>query len=193
MTDPESQGATPAGSLPDGRGPGGPGDFLPTRLTIDPTAYVSPAAILLGHVTLGAHSSVWPTAVLRGDWAPVEVGARTNLQDGAILHTAEDTPCRLGNGVTVGHRAVVHAAVVEDGCLIGIGAIVLTGARIGAGSLVGAGALVAEGAQIPPGSLVLGMPARVIRPVDAALRRLIEGAAENYVEYCRRYREGRMG
>jgi len=178
--------ATPAG-------PGGPGAFLPTRLVIDPTAYVSPAAVLLGDVTLGAEASVWPTAVLRGDYAAIEVGNESNLQDGVIVHTDQDAPCRVGARVTVGHRAVLHAATIEDDSLIGIGAILLTGVHVGRGSFVGAGAVVPEGTRIPPGSLVLGIPGRVVRGVDAALRTRIERSAQNYVLYTRAYRDGRIG
>jgi carbonic anhydrase/acetyltransferase-like protein (isoleucine patch superfamily) len=175
------------------RDPGGPGDFLPTRLAIDPSAYISPAAVLLGTVTIGADASVWPTAVLRGDYAPIELGAESNLQDGVIVHTDQDAPCRVGARVTVGHRAVLHAATIEDDSLIGIGAILLTGVHVGRGSLVGAGAVVPEGMRIPPGSLVLGVPERVVRGVDAAMRARIERSAQNYVLYTRAYRAGRIG
>jgi carbonic anhydrase/acetyltransferase-like protein (isoleucine patch superfamily) len=160
---------------------------------VDPSAYVSPAAVLLGRVTIGADASVWPTAVLRGDYAPIELGAESNLQDGVIVHTDQDAPCRVGARVTVGHRAVLHAATIEDDSLIGIGAILLTGVHVGSGSLVGAGAVVPEGMRIPPGSLVLGVPGRVVRPVDAAMRARIERSAQNYVLYTRAYRAGRIG
>ena len=167
------------------------GTLLADRLEIDPTAWVAPDAVLLGDVRLDAHASVWPGTVLRGDLAPIEIGRRTNLQDGVIVHTDPGYPVKVGCGVTVGHRAVVHAATVEDDCLIGIGSLVLTGARVGAGSLVGAGAVVTEGAQVPPGSVVLGVPGRVIRTVDPELRKRILGSAVRYVEYARQYREGR--
>ena len=173
--------------------PGGAGDFLANRLAIASTAYVAPSAVLVGHVQVGDDSSVWPVAVLRGDYAPIEVGSESNVQDGAVLHVDQNAPCRLGDRVTVGHRAVVHGATVEDDCLVGIGAVILTGARIGAGSLVGAGAVVPEGTQIPPGSLVLGVPGRVARAVDRALEERIRQSAANYVRYARAYREGRLG
>jgi carbonic anhydrase/acetyltransferase-like protein (isoleucine patch superfamily) len=160
---------------------------------VDPSAYISPAAVLLGTVTIGAEASVWPTAVLRGDYAAIEVGAESNLQDGVIVHTDQDAPCRVGARVTVGHRAVLHAATIEDDSLIGIGAILLTGVHVGRGSLVGAGAVVPEGMRIPPGSLVLGVPGRVVRSVDAAMRARIERSAQNYVLYTRAYRAGRIG
>jgi carbonic anhydrase/acetyltransferase-like protein (isoleucine patch superfamily) len=175
------------------RDPGGPGDFLPKRIDVDPSAYVSPAAVLLGRVTIGAEASIWPTAVLRGDYAEIEIGAASNLQDGVIVHTDQDAPCRVGARVTVGHRAVLHAATIEDDSLIGIGAILLTGVHVGRGSFVGAGSVVTEGTRIPPGSLVLGVPGRIVRAVDPAMQARIERSAQNYVLYTRAYREGRMG
>jgi carbonic anhydrase/acetyltransferase-like protein (isoleucine patch superfamily) len=183
--------AVPSPAAP--RDPGGPGDFLPTRIEIDPSAYVSPAAVLLGRVTIGAEASVWPTAVLRGDYAAIEIGAESNLQDGVIVHTDQDAPCRVGARVTVGHRAVLHAATIEDDSLIGIGAILLTGVHVGSGSFVGAGAVLPEGTRIPPGSLVLGVPGRVVRAVNETLRARIERSAQNYVLYTRAYRAGRIG
>ena len=175
------------------REPGGPGDFLTNRIDVASSAYVASSAVLLGHVRVGSDSSVWPTAVLRGDYAAIEIGSETNVQDGAVLHVDQDAPCRLGDRVTVGHRAVVHGATVEDDCLIGIGAVVLTGVRVGVGSFVGAGAVVPEGAQIPPGSLVLGVPGRVVREVDPELSDRIRQSAANYVLYSRAYGEGRLG
>jgi len=193
VREPRSSEHPPVPSPAAPRDPGGPGDFLPTRLVVDPSAYISPAAVLLGTVTIGAEASVWPTAVLRGDYAAIEVGAESNLQDGVIVHTDQDAPCRVGARVTVGHRAVLHAATIEDDSLIGIGAILLTGVHVGRGSLVGAGAVVPEGMRIPPGSLVLGVPGRVVRSVDAAMRARIERSAQNYVLYTRAYRAGRIG
>jgi len=167
--------------------------FEGKRPTIAPTAYVAPSAVLLGHVRIGPQSSVWTTVVLRGDYSPIEIGSFTNLQDGAVVHGDDGFPSRLGDRVTVGHRAVVHASVVEDDCLVAIGAILLTGVRVGAGSFIGAGSVVPEGTTIPPGSLVLGVPGRIIRPVDDGLRERIRQSADNYVEYARGYREGRLG
>lgn len=135
--------------------------FVPPR--IDPAAYVSPHAVVMGDVRLAAHSSVWPMAVLRGDINFIEVGEGSNIQDGTIVHLAEDLPVIVGKMVTVGHRAILHACTVEDNCLIGMGATILDGAVIGAGSIVGAGALVTKGTQVPPGSLIVGMPAKIVR------------------------------
>lgn len=172
---------------------GGCGDFLPNRIELAASVYVAPSAVLLGHVRIGEDSSIWPTTVLRGDYAPIEIGRETNVQDGSVLHVDQDAPCRLGDRVTVGHRAVVHAATVEDDCLIGMGSVVLTGARVGAGSLVGAGAVVPEGMQIPPGSVVLGLPGRVVKAVTPRLAARIRQSAANYVLYARGYRDGRLG
>ncbi|HEY3286384.1 MAG TPA: gamma carbonic anhydrase family protein [Gemmatimonadaceae bacterium] len=141
--------------------------------------------MLIGSVTLGRDASVWPTAVLRGDSDTIVIGDETNVQDGTIIHVDPGKPVRVGNRVTIGHRAVIHGCTIEDDCLIGIGAIILNGAVIGTGSMVGAGAVVAEGMKVPPGSLVLGVPGKVVRPVDAELRARIERGAKSYVEKIR--------
>ncbi|HKY33454.1 MAG TPA: gamma carbonic anhydrase family protein [Candidatus Polarisedimenticolia bacterium] len=169
--------------------------ILPTRLAIDPTAFVAPGAILRGDVTLGARSSVWYGAVLRGDLAPVAVGDDTNVQDGAILHVETGGPATLGRRVTVGHRAVVHACTVEDDCLIAIGAIVLSGARVGRHSIIGAGALVKEGWDVPPLSLVLGVPGRIVRQVTGEEMERVARNWEVYVAYAEQHKiaEGRDG
>lgn len=158
------------------------------RLRLDPTAWIAPGAVVTGEVTLGARASVWFQTVIRGDSAPVVVGADTNLQDGTVVHEDDGLPALVGARVTVGHRAIVHGCVIEDDCLIGMGAILLSGARIGAGSLVGAGALVREGQQIPPGSLVVGAPARVLGPVAPAHREAIARGASHYAELAASYR-----
>jgi carbonic anhydrase/acetyltransferase-like protein (isoleucine patch superfamily) len=163
-----------------------------TRLQVDPSAFVARTAVLVGEVSVGARSSVWYGAVLRGDLAPVHVGADTNVQDAAILHVEEGVEVRLGDRVTVGHAAVIHAAAVEDDCLIGIGAKILSGARIGRGSIIGAGALVREGAEIPPGSLVLGIPGRLVRPVSETEVQRIQEGWRAYVDYAAAYRAGRV-
>jgi carbonic anhydrase/acetyltransferase-like protein (isoleucine patch superfamily) len=123
---------------------------------VDPTAWIAPGAVVVGDVTLGAESSVWYAAVIRADGDPIRIGPRTNVQDGAVLHSDPGIGIDLGAGVSVGHRAVLHGCVVEDDVLVGMGAIVMNRARIGAGSVIAAGALVPEGRQVPPGSLVLG-------------------------------------
>lgn len=150
--------------------------------SIAKTAWVHPAAVVIGDVTLGDDVSVWPTAVLRGDRDAIRVGARSNVQDGAVVHCDPGKPCLIGERVTIGHRAVVHGCTIGDGALIGIGAIVLNGAVVGAGSLVAAGAVVGEGMQIPPGSLVLGVPAKVRGPLNDAQRERVERGYETYVQ-----------
>ncbi|GDX86471.1 gamma carbonic anhydrase family protein [Gemmatimonadota bacterium] len=159
---------------------------------IHETAFIHASATVLGNVSLGALSSVWPGAVLRGDTDRIEVGDESNVQDGAVLHCDENIPCIIGKRVTIGHGAVVHGAIVEDGALIGIGAVVLNNARIGAGSLVAAGAVVAEGAVIPPHSLVLGVPARVKGPLSDAQRARVAHGYEAYVQLAATHRAGRV-
>ena len=167
--------------------------YLPTRLQIDPSVFIAPGAVVVGAVSIGAESSVWYHATLRGDMAPVTVGRASNIQDGAVVHVHDDHPAIIGDRVVVGHRAVVHGARVEDEVLIGMGAILLNGSVIGRRSLVGAGAVVPEGFQVPPGSLVLGVPGRVVRPLaEAEVERILNNARQ-YVEYARRYREGELG
>jgi carbonic anhydrase/acetyltransferase-like protein (isoleucine patch superfamily) len=139
--------------------------FLFAQPQIDPTAYVAPEAVVIGDVRLAARVSVWPTAVLRGDINFIEIGEGSNIQDGSIVHLAEDLPVRVGKLVTVGHRATLHACTVEDNCLIGMGATILDGAVIGRGSIIGSHALVTKGMEVAPGSMVMGMPAKVIRPL----------------------------
>jgi carbonic anhydrase/acetyltransferase-like protein (isoleucine patch superfamily) len=145
---------------------------------------------VLGDVTLGARASVWYGAVLRGDMAPITVGEATNLQDGTIVHVDEGVPATIGARVGVGHRAILHGCTVEDDCLVGMGVILLNGVLVGSGSVIAAGAVVPEGVVIPPGSLVMGVPARVVRPVDDALRDRIRHTWEHYVAEAERHRAG---
>ena len=146
--------------------------------------------MVLGDVTLGPHASVWYGCVLRGDMAPIVVGARSNVQDGTIVHVDEGKPALIGAQVGIGHRAVIHGCVIEDDCLIGMGSVLLNDVRIGSGSVVAAGAVVTEGTKVPPGSLVMGVPARVARPVDAALRERIRSTWTHYVTQAERHRSG---
>lgn len=157
---------------------------------VAPSAWVHPAATVIGRVTLGDDVSVWPGAVLRGDRDAITVGAETNVQDGAVLHCDPGLPCIIGARVTIGHRAVVHGCTVEDGAMIGIGAIVLNGAVIGAGALIAAGTVVAEGKVIPPGSLVMGVPGRVLRPLTAEQRERVARGYATYVALKESYRAG---
>ena len=137
------------------------GDLEPQ---IDMSAYVHPDAVVIGNVQMAAGSSLWPTAVARGDLEQISIGAGSNVQDGAVLHGDPGQPVRLGADVTVGHRAVIHGATLEDGCLVGIGAIVLNGVTVGAGALVAAGSVVTK--DVPPGTLVMGAPAAVKRELS---------------------------
>ncbi len=153
------------------------------------TAYVDPAAVVIGDVTLGEHSSVWPCAVIRGDVHWIRIGARTNIQDGSVLHVMRDEyPLSIGDGVTVGHGVVLHGCTIESRCLIGMGSIILNGARIGAGSIVAAGTLVPTNAVVAPGSLFMGHPGKFVRALTAADLETIDAYATRYVEYKETYR-----
>ena len=163
------------------------------RPTIDATAFVARSADVIGDVTVGPEASIWYGCVLRGDIAPIVIGARTNIQDLTVVHVDRDTPTRIGEDVGVGHRAIIHGCVVEDRCLIGMGAIVLSHARIGAGSVIAAGALVTEGVEVPPGSLVVGVPGRVVRPVDEKLAERAAMTVRSYRALRERHRDGRWG
>lgn len=160
---------------------------------IDPDAWVAPGAVVLGDLTLGRASSIWYGCVARGDTERIVVGDETNIQDLCVLHADPGFPCVVGARVSVGHRVVLHGCAVEDDCLIGMGAILLNGARVGAGSIVGAGSLIAEGKAVPPGSLVVGVPGRILRPVDAAARARMEHTWRHYVTLSRRHRAGEFG
>jgi carbonic anhydrase/acetyltransferase-like protein (isoleucine patch superfamily) len=160
--------------------------------SIHPTAFIASTAAVMGDVTIGAESSVWYGAVLRGDMAPIVIGSRTNLQDGTIVHVDEGVPCRIGSRVGVGHRVILHGCTVADDCLIGMGSVLLNGVHVGAGSVVAAGAVLPEGMQAPPGSLVMGIPARVVRAVDERLARRIAETWSHYVEQARAHRDGRF-
>ncbi|MFC6646230.1 gamma carbonic anhydrase family protein [Granulicella cerasi] len=160
------------------------------RPQIAPDAYVDRAATVIGEVRLGARSSVWPNAVLRGDVHFIEVGEESNIQDGAVLHGMKDLhPTVVGKRCTIGHNATVHGCTLEDDVLVGMGAVILNGAKIGAGSIVAAGALVLEGVEVPPASLVAGVPAKIRKALGEEDLAGIRKYAEKYVEYSREYME----
>jgi carbonic anhydrase/acetyltransferase-like protein (isoleucine patch superfamily) len=151
---------------------------------VDPTAYVDVSAQVIGHVEIGAESSVWMNVVVRGDVNSIRIGRRTNVQDGTIVHVMhDDHPTALGDDVTVGHGAVVHGCTVGDRVLIGMGAILLNGARVGDDSIVAAGSVVTEGSVIPSRTLAMGTPARVKRTLSDAEVASILDYARNYVRY----------
>ncbi len=147
---------------------------------------------MLGDVVLHADSSVWYQAVLRGDINRIEIGARSNIQDGCILHVENELPCRVGADVTVGHRAVLHGCTVEDGCLIGIGAVVLSGAVIPRGSVVASGAVVLEHARFEPGVLLAGVPAKPVKQLGADVYETHLKWARKYVNLAVLYKQGRL-
>jgi carbonic anhydrase/acetyltransferase-like protein (isoleucine patch superfamily) len=158
---------------------------------IDPTAFIADNAVVVGDVTIERESSVWFGAVIRGDSEKIRIGRGTNVQDGCILHADPGWPCVLGNHVTLGHGAIVHGAVIEDDCLIGMRAVVMNGAKIGRGSIIGVGSIVTEGTEIPPGSVTIGQPARIHRQTTDRDRERISHAADHYVTSAKIYREAR--
>lgn len=147
---------------------------------LHPRARAADNATFVGDVTVAEGASIWYTAVLRGDEAPISIGANTNIQDGAILHCDHHTPTTVGREVTVGHKCILHGCTVEDTCIIGMGAILMNGCVIGTGSLVAAGALVTQNTIVPPGSLVVGVPAKVVRPLRPDETAGLSRSAENY-------------
>ena len=153
------------------------------------TAYIDPQAVLIGDVTIGEHSSVWPCVVIRGDVHFIRIGARSNVQDGSVLHVMRDEhPLILGDNVTVGHGVVLHGCTIESRCLVGMGSIILNGAKIGAGTIVAAGTLVPEGTEVPPGSLFMGHPGKFRRALTPEDQASIQAYADRYVEYSETYK-----
>ena len=158
---------------------------------IHPSAFIAPTAAVMGDVSIGEDASVWYHAVVRGDMAPIVIGAQSNIQDGTIVHVDEGVPCTVGQRVGVGHRVILHGCTVADDCLIAMGSVLLNSVTIGAGSVVAAGAVVPEGMQVPPRSLVMGVPGRIVRQVDAALAERVAATWAHYVEEARAHRAGR--
>jgi carbonic anhydrase/acetyltransferase-like protein (isoleucine patch superfamily) len=164
--------------------------FRATRLTIDPTAFIAPGAALVGEVSIGRNASVWFSATLRGDMEPITIGAESNVQDACVVHVDHGRPTTIGDRVTLGHGAIVHASVVEDDVLIAMKAVILSGCHIGRNSLIGAGAVVPEGTRVPEGSLVFGIPGRVVRQLRPDEIDRIHSNARAYVDLSRAYRDG---
>jgi len=153
------------------------------------SAYIDPQAVIIGDVTIGENSSVWPCVVIRGDVHWIKLGNRTNIQDGSVLHVMKDThPLLLGDEVTVGHGVILHGCTIESRVLIGMGSVLLNGAKIGAGSIVAAGTLVPEGMEVPPGSLLMGHPGKVRRALTPEDQASIVAYATRYVEYSETYK-----
>jgi carbonic anhydrase/acetyltransferase-like protein (isoleucine patch superfamily) len=165
--------------------------FLRKTPKLGKGVYIAKTSVVFGDVTLGAHSSVWYGAVLRGDINRIVVGHHSNIQDNAVLHLADHFACLIGNWVTVGHSAIVHACTVGDEVLVGMGAVILDGAVIGKQSIIGAKALVTQGTKIPPDSLVLGAPAKVVRKLSKEERAGLKWWAQKYVNngaYCLKHK-----
>ena len=154
---------------------------------IHPSAFVAASADVIGHVTIDAESSVWYNSTLRGDINEITIGPRSNVQDNVVIHLSDEFGCHLGELVTIGHSAILHACTVKSEALIGMGAIILDGAVIGERSIVGAGALVTGGTIIPPGSLVLGSPAKVVRTLSLEEQSKVKHWALKYIVQSRKF------
>src|SRR5229473_7430916 len=154
---------------------------------IHPTAIIAPNASVIGDVVVGSRTSVWPGAVLRGDYGRIRVGANCSLQDNVVVHCSSQNPALIGNGVTVAHSAIVHACRIGDECLVGAGAIIFDGAKVGTHSIIGVGSVVLEGRTIPPRSVAVGVPAQVARRTTTADVKTIKESYKAYVEMSRRY------
>ena len=155
---------------------------------ISPSAFIAPTAVVVGDVEIGDEASIWFGVVIRGDTAPVRIGARTNVQDNCVIHTDEGMPALIGADCSIGHAAIVHGATVGDGALVGMGATALNGASLGAGAILAAGALLAEGKGIPDGQLGMGTPARPARAVNDGERERLRDGIQHYLAYAREYR-----
>lgn len=169
-------------------------DILDARYTqVDPTAFVARGAVVLGEVTIGPLASVWFGVVIRGDMAPISIGARANVQDGTIVHVDDGFPCAIHEGVTVGHACVIHGCTLGAGSLIGMGTIAMNGVQLGEDCLVGAGSLLTEGKVYPPRSLILGRPGKVVRQLTERDIAQLRRGTEHYVEAGQAYLRAGFG
>ncbi len=163
------------------------------RPKIHDSCYVHPSAVIIGDVTIERECSIWPGAVLRGDLAPVTIGAGSNVQDNCVIHVTEDSPTVIGRNVSLGHLCMVHGATIHDDVIIGINSVLFNRSEIGAGSIVGVNAYVREGMKVPPGSLVIGTPAKIMRSGDASLLEAIRDNAKTYHMLRDRHKAGEFG
>jgi len=161
--------------------------YLDTKPNIHPTAFIAPGAVIVGDVAIGEEASVWYGAILRADINQIRIGPRSNIQDGTVVHLADNFGVYVGQYVTCGHAAILHACTIDDEVLIGMGATVLDGAEIGARSIIGANSLLTQGMKIPPGSLVFGSPAKVRRTMDLEEQAAVRHWAEKYVLVSRAF------
>lgn len=162
-------------------------DFLDESPIVHSSAFIAESADMIGAVTIGEEASIWYGAVLRADIQEIVIGPRSNVQDGSIIHLEREQGTHVGQYVTVGHKAILHACKIDDEVLVGMGSIIMDGSRVGARSIIGAGALVTMDTQIPPGSLVLGSPAKVVRMLSNDEQKSLKKWAENYVQLSRKY------
>lgn len=163
-------------------------EFEGKRPVVDPSAWLAPTAVLIGDVEIGAEASVWYGAVLRGDFDRIVVGARSSVQDNAVIHAAPGQPTLVGEGVTVGHGALLEGCAIRAGALVGMGAIALRDSELGEGALLAAGAVLAEGRRIDAGMIAAGTPARPVKRLTGAAAAHVEGGSAAYVSLSRRYR-----
>jgi carbonic anhydrase/acetyltransferase-like protein (isoleucine patch superfamily) len=162
-------------------------EYLLKKPQVGKNVFIAKGAVVVGDVTIGDYSSVWYNAVIRADINKIVIGHHSNVQDNAVIHLAEDIPCIIGNYVTIGHCAVVHACTIGDECLVGMNATILDGAQIGEQSIVGANSVVPQGMKVPPGSLVVGVPAKIKKSLTEEERKKLKLWAEHYVintEFC---------
>ncbi len=163
--------------------------YLGQKPKIDSTSYIADSAKIMGDVQIGAYSSIWHNCVLRADINSIVIGEATNIQDGAIIHVADEFPTLIGDYNTIGHGAVIHACKIEDECLIGINAIILDGVHVGSQSIIGASALVTRGMNIPPGSVVMGKPGRVVRMLSPEEQSELRFRAEKYIKVSKAHKQ----